>query len=288
MKKIYVTGADGMLGSALVPLFSTAYDVRGTDLPEFDITDSEAIKKDITSYSPDIVIHLASMTDVDRCESDPVTARRINSDGTENVAIACADCDATMIYISTGMIYNGHKPGPYIEYDTPDPVNKYGLTKYEGELAVRKHLKSFYIFNTCWIFGGGPEDKKFVAKIIELGRERDRLEVVDDTFGSPTYTVDLSSALFDFLGNDELGARYGRYHCAGRGCVNRLELAREIFAITGIDKCELIPVSSGKFELPAPRPRMEALSNYALDLLGLHLMRDWREALRDYITSTFI
>ncbi|MCK4549385.1 MAG: dTDP-4-dehydrorhamnose reductase [Candidatus Krumholzibacteria bacterium] len=288
MKKIYVTGADGMLGSALVPLFSTAYDVRGTDLPEFDITDSEAIKEDITSYSPDIVIHLASMTDVDRCESDPVTARRINSDGTENVAIACADCDATMIYISTGMSYNGHKPGPYIEYDTPDPVNKYGLTKYEGELAVRKHLKSFYIFNTCWIFGGGPEDKKFVAKIIELGRERDRLEVVDDTFGSPTYTVDLSSALFDFLGNDELGARYGRYHCAGRGCVNRLGLAREIFSAAGIEDCELVPVSSERFDLPAPRPRMEALSNYSLDLLGLHLMRDWRAALHEYVTSTLI
>jgi dTDP-4-dehydrorhamnose reductase len=288
MRKIYVTGAAGMLGSALVPHFRTAYDVRATDLPEIDITDSSAIKEDITSYSPDIVIHLASMTDVDGCETDPAAAHRVNADGTENVASACADCGATMVYISTGMIYNGRKPGPYIEYDMPDPVNKYGLTKYKGELAVRKHLKDFYIFNTCWIFGGGPEDKKFVAKMIELGRERDSLEVVDDTFGSPTYTVDLSRALFDFLGNDELEAKPGRYHCAGRGCVNRIELAREIFSIAGIDDCELIPVSSGKFDLPAPRPRMEALRNYSLDLLGLDLMRDWREALRDYITSTFI
>ena len=288
MKKIYVTGADGMLGSALVPLFNTRYDVRGTDLPEFDITDSPAVTQDIISFSPDTVIHLASMTDVDGCETDPAAARRINRDGTENVAAACAACGATMVYISTGMIYNGRKPGPYIEYDMPDPVNNYGLTKYEGELAVRKHLKKFYIFNTCWIFGGGPEDKKFVAKIIELGRNRERLEVVDDTFGSPTYTVDLSRALFDFLGNDELEAKYGRYHCAGIGCVSRFELAREIFSIAGITDCELVPVSSDRFDLPAPRPRMEALSNYALDLLALHLMRDWREALRDYITSTFI
>ena len=288
MNKIYVTGADGMLGSAIVPLFRTAYEVRGTDLPEVDITDSDAIKTDITSFSPDIVIHLASMTDVDRCETDPEAARRINADGTGNVAAACAECGATMVYISTGMIYNGRKNGPYIEYDTPDPVNRYGLTKYEGELAVQKLLKKYYIFNTCWIFGGGPEDKKFVAKIIELGRERDRIEVVNDTFGSPTYTVDLSRALFEFLGNDELEAKFGRYHCAGRGCVNRFELAREIFSIAGIEKCELVPVSSGRFDLPAPRPRLEALSNYALDLLSLHLMRDWREALRDYITSTFI
>ena len=226
MKKIYVTGAAGMIGSALVPIFRTEYEVRGTDLPEIDVTDSSSIKEDIASYSPDIVIHLASMTDVDGCETDPATARRVNAGGTENVAAACADCGATMIYVSTGMIYNGHKPGPYIEYDMPDPVNKYGLTKYEGELAVRKHLKNFYIFNTCWIFGGGPEDKKFVAKIIELGKERDRIEVVNDTFGSPTYTIDFSRALFDFLGNKELGIKYGRYHCAGRGCVTRIELAR--------------------------------------------------------------
>ncbi len=288
MKKIYVTGADGMLGTALVPVFRTAFDVRGTDLPEIDVTDSAAVKADISSYSPDVVIHLASMTDVDGCETDPEMAHRINTQGTDNVAAACAGCGATMVYISTGMIYNGQKNGPYIEYDSPSPVNRYGLTKYKGELAVRKHLKNYYIFNTCWIFGGGPEDKKFVAKIIELGRERDRLEIVDDTFGSPTYTVDLSRALFDFLGNDALEARPGRYHCAGRGSVNRLELAREIFSIAGIDDCELVPVSSAKFDLPAPRPHMEALSNYALDLLGLHLMRDWREALRDYITSTFI
>jgi len=286
LKKIYVTGADGMLGSALVPLFRTAYDVMGTDLPEYDITNAEAVKETIVAFSPDIVIHLASMTDVDGCETDPETARRVNVTGTENVAVACRDCGAAMIYISTGMIYNGRKPGPYTEYDKPDPVNIYGRTKYEGELAVMKHLSRYYIFNTCWIFGGGPEDKKFVAKIISLGREKDRLEVVDDTFGSPTYTVDLSGAIFEFLDEGGFEAKSGRYHCAGRGCVTRLELAREIFSIAGIKDCELVPVSSEKFNLPAPRPRMEALRNYSLDLLGFHLMRDWREALRDYVTST--
>ena len=277
-----------MLGRTLVPLFQTAYDVRGTDLPEHDITNAAAIKKDIGSFSPDIVIHLASMTNVDGCETDPETARRVNAEGTENVAVSCRDCDATMVYLSTGMIYNGLKAVPYTEYDSPDPVNAYGQTKYEGELAVRKHLRSYYIFNTCWIFGGGAEDKKFVAKIIELGRERNRLEIVDDTFGSPTYTVDLSRAIFEFLEEGDFEKKYGRYHCAGRGCINRLDLAREIFSVAGIEDCELVPISSKKLDLPAPRPRMEALNNYSLDLLGLHLMRDWRVALRDYVTSTFI
>lgn len=288
MKKIYITGADGMLGRALVPLFSSTFDVRGTDLPEVDITDAATIREDIDSFSPDIVIHLASMTDVDGCETEPEKARLINTEGTENIAIACSGAGATMIYLSTGMIYNGRKPGPYNEYDMPDPVNVYGRTKYEGELAVRRHLNSYYIFNTCWIFGGGPEDKKFVAKIIELGRERDRLEIVDDTYGSPTYTVDLSEAIFRFIGEGDFDTKYGRYHCAGRGCVNRLGLAREIFSAAGIEDCELVPVSSNRFDLPAPRPRMEALGNYSLDLLGLHLMRDWRVALREYVTSTLI
>jgi dTDP-4-dehydrorhamnose reductase len=288
LKKIYVTGADGMLGRALMPMLSKVYDVRGTDLPQFDVTDLSGINGDISSFSPEIVIHLASMTDVDGCETNPESARRINSEGTENVAIACRECEATMIYISTGMIYNGKKPGPYIEYDSPDPINVYGLTKYKGELAVRKHLKRYYIFNTCWLFGGGPEDRKFVGRIIELGRDREKLEVVDDTYGSPTYTVDLARAIFDFMQEGEFEGNYGRLHCAGIGCVNRFEVAREIFSIAGIESCELERVSSDKFDLPAPRPRMEALSNYSLDIMGFHLMRDWRESLCEYITSTFI
>ena len=146
MKKIYVTGASGMLGSALVPLFSTSYKVRGTDLPEFDITDSAAISQDIASFSPDIVIHLASMTDVDGCETDPEAARRVNRDGTENVAIASAACGATMVYISTGMIYNGRKPGPYIEYDMPDPVNKLRTDQVRGRTCRKEARKeSLYI-----------------------------------------------------------------------------------------------------------------------------------------------
>ena len=288
MKKVYVTGAGGMLGRALVPVFSRSYEVMGTDLPSVDVTDFDAVRRDIAGFSPDVVIHLASMTDVDRCETDPGMARKVNAAGTENVAVACRECGSTMIYISTGMIYNGRKRGPYIEYDAPDPVNSYGRTKYEGELLMRKQLENCYIFNTCWIFGGGPQDKKFVARMIELARERDRLEVVDDTFGSPTYTVDLSEAIYRFLQSGGFESNFGRYHCAGRGCVNRLELAREIFSIAGIKDCELVPVSSDRFDLPAPRPRMEALGNYALDLMGLHLMRDWRVALRDYITTTFV
>ncbi|MDD3642363.1 MAG: dTDP-4-dehydrorhamnose reductase [Candidatus Krumholzibacteria bacterium] len=283
--KVFVTGADGMVGRALVPLLRKRWDVRSTDLPELDVTDAPRVGDAVAAFGPDVIIHLASITDVDACERDPEAARLVNAGGTANVAAACRKCGATMLYLSTGMIYNGRKSAPYIEYDAPDPVNAYGRSKYEGELAVRAALEKYYIFNTCWIFGGGSADRKFVARIIELARSRATLRVVDDTYGSPTYTMDLAGAIDRFLREARSEADYGRYHCVGRGCVNRFELAGEILAAAGIGGCRLEPASSSEFDLPAPRPRMEAMANYSLDLLGFRPMRDWREALREYIAS---
>lgn len=281
MKRAYVTGAGGMLGKALVPVFSDRYRIRATDIDDCDIRE-DAIIDDIRSFEPDIVFHLASMTDVDRCELEPDEAFRSNTLGTRNVALACSGCDAVMVYISTGMIYNGLKRYPYIEYDKPDPVCVYGKTKYEGELEIRKLLKKYYIINTCWAFGGGPEDKKFVHRMMELAAANSELRVVDDKFGSPTYTADLSRALYRIVES----AEYGRYHCVNKGCVSRFEIASEIVRISGIKGCTVVPVSSEEFPLPAPRPRMEAMKNYNLMLMGLDLMRDWREALEEYITTT--
>lgn len=281
MKRAYVTGSDGMLGRALMPVLAEVCDVRGTDLPRYDIRDADSIAEDIISFEPDHVFHLASMTDVDKCEKEPEEAYRSNVDGTRNVAEACRSCGAVMIYISTGMVYNGRKRYPYIEYDMPDPVNVYGSTKHQGELEIRKILKRFYIFNTCWIFGGGKNDKKFVAKIIDLARTRDTVKVVDDTFGSPTYTKDLAGALAELVGKID----YGRHHCVNRGCVNRYQLAKEILRIAGISGCVVEPVSSEEFQLPAPRPRMEAMFNYSLEIAGLDIMRDWRSALEEYISN---
>lgn len=283
--KILVTGARGMVGNALVPILLERWEVLATDLPELDVTDASAVRGAVGSFRPDVVVHLASLTDVDACELDPARAHLVNAGGTANVAAACRDIGSTMLYLSTGMIYNGRKNAPYIEYDAPDPVNAYGRSKYEGEIALRETLETHYIFNTCWIFGGGREDKKFVARIVERARSCETLRVVDDTFGSPTYTVDLAHAIDRFLREARSDAAYGRYHCVDRGCVNRFELATEILDAAGIDGCRLEPASSDEFGLPAPRPRMEAMSDYALDLIGFNPMRDWRDALRDYIGS---
>lgn len=282
MDRVYITGAKGMLGQALVPILKKRYDVFPTDLEECDVRDLGIVIEEICSSNPRFVFHLAAMTDVDGCERNPDEAYRTNTIGTRNVALACQNCDATMIYINTGSVYNGQKPEPYIEFDTPDPMSVYAKSKYQGELYVRDLLAKFYIFYAGWMFGGGPDDKKFVAKIIELARKNDTLKIVDDKFGSPTYTVDLSRAIFDFV---ESGL-YGKYHCVDYGYASRFEVAGEILKIAGIKDCRLEPVSSAEFPLPAPRPRMEAMRNYHFDLLGLDLLRDWREALSDYIRST--
>jgi dTDP-4-dehydrorhamnose reductase len=188
-----------------------------------------------------------------------------------------------MIYLSTGMVYDGRKESPYTEFDTPSPINVYARSKYHGELAMRDLLSRFYIFYTCWLYGGGPGDKKFVAKIVERARSSSELKVVNDKFGSPTHAGDLAKTIFDFL---ESGL-YGKYHCANVGCVNRFEMAQEILKAAGITRCTLVPASSDEFPLPASRPRMEAMRNYHFELLGLSPMRGWRGALSEYIGTAF-
>jgi dTDP-4-dehydrorhamnose reductase len=281
--RVYITGAKGMLGKAAVPVFAERYEVFPGDLHETDVRDAVAIGEEIERAKPRFVLHLAAMTDVDGCETNPEEARRINALGTRNVALACRSCDAVMVYVSTGMVYDGRKDSPYIEFDPISPVNAYARSKHEGEIAIRDVLDRFYIFSTCWLFGGGRDDKKFVAKIVERARTSRELRAVDDKFGSPTSTADLARGIFGFI---ESGL-YGRYHCANTGCASRLEMAREIVAAAGIGNCSVVGVSSDEFPAPAPRPRMEALRNYSFDLLGLAPMRGWKEALGEYVSSTF-
>jgi dTDP-4-dehydrorhamnose reductase len=281
--RVYITGAQGMLGKAAAPIFARRYEVLPADLGEPDIRDAATIIGEIVRANPRFVLHFAAMTDVDGCETNPDEAYRVNALGTRNVALACQASGAVMVYVSTGMVYDGRKETPYVEFDPVAPVNVYARSKHEGELMMRDLLARFYAFYSCWLFGGGPADKKFVAKFVERARREREIKVVNDTFGSPTYTVDLARAIFGFI---ESGL-YGRYHCVNTGVASRLDMAREILAAARIDGCRLLPVPSAEFPLPAPRPRMEAMRNYTFDLLGLTPMRPWKEALDEYVSSTF-
>lgn len=284
--RILVTGAKGMLGTDLCQIYRDAgHEITPTDIQEMDVRNTGLVMQTIGDLQPDVILHLAALTDVDGCERDPDSAFTTNALGTQNIALACQKFGAPMVYISTLSVFNGDKAEPYTEFDQPDPKSWYSRSKYQGELFVQHLLQRYYIVRAGWMFGGGQEDKKFVAKIIELARSRTQLKVVNDKFGSPTYTCDFANGILKLLN----AGLYGKYHMVNTGVpASRFEVAQKILECAGITHCELLPVSSAEFPLPAPRPRMEAGRNYMLELHRMSWMRPWESALTDYIRSTLL
>lgn len=286
MDRVLVTGAKGMMGTDLCSRLSAKdYDVTITDLEEMDVRDLEEVHSIVREIQPGLIFHLAALTNVDDCERNPDESYLTNTIGTQNVALASLEVDATLIYISTISVFDGTKHSPYTEFDKPNPQSWYSRSKYQGELIVEKLLTKYFIARAGWMFGGGPKDKKFVGKIFDLARQHDQLSVVNDKFGSPTYTRDISKAV-EMLSRNTI---YGTYHLVNTGpCCSRYEYAQEILACAGIDSCELLPVSSSMFPLPAPRPRMEAARNYHLELRDLNYMRPWQDALKEYVETVIL
>lgn len=286
MTRVLVTGSKGMMGTDLCRILQDkGYELTATDIEEMDVRDQRLVKKTIEDVQPSVVFHLAALTNVDDCEKYPDESFRTNTVGTQNVALACLASGATMVYISTISVFDGTKCEPYTEFDAPNPQSWYSRSKYQGELVVEKLLSRYYIARAGWMFGGGPEDKKFVAKIIDLAKDRDSLTVVDDKFGSPTYTKHIAQGVEKLFHT----GLYGTYHMVNTGgYCNRYQFAQKILELAGISGCDLQPVNSAAFPLPAPRPRMEAARNYNLELHDLDWMPPWQYALKEYIQSTLI
>lgn len=280
--KVLVTGAKGMLGRDLCHVFQERHEVLATDVEEMDVTDFALVSQTLSEARPDLLVHLAGITDVDACEAEPDLAYSVNALGTRNVALACQGLGAPMVYVSTLAVFDGDNCEPYTEFDRPSPQSHYARAKYQGEVLVKDLLDTYYIVRAGWLFGGGKQDKKFVGRIIDLARESSELMVVDDKFGSPSYTQDLSSGIRQLV---ETG-QFGTYHMVNTGGPSsRYEIAQRILEYARIDSCRLIPCSSAHFPLAAPRPRMEAGRNYNLELMDLYLMRPWQDALREYIEA---
>lgn len=283
--KILVTGSRGMLGTDLVKIFANEHHIMATDIQEMDVRDKQAILTTARQFAPEIIVHLAAMTHVDDCERRPHEAFHTNTVGTQNVALVCQKLDIPMVYISTISVFDGTKAEAYLEYDTPNPQSFYGQSKYQGELLVQSLLQKYYIIRAGWMFGGGKEDKKFVAKIMELASSNSTLKAVNDKLGSPIYTIDFAKAIHNIM----LSEQYGVYHAVNSGDpVSRYEVAQAILEFANITSCKLLPVSSAEFPLPAQRPRMEAAKNLAMQLNGLPSMRHWRDSLKEYIQTTLI
>lgn len=286
MTKVLVTGAKGMMGTDLCRILEKrGYDVTATDIEEMDVRNRDLVFDTVQQVQPQTIFHLAALTNVDECEKSPDDAFLTNTIGTQNIALACQITNATMVYISTISVFDGQKCSPYTEFDLPNPQSWYSRSKYQGELIVEKLLSKYYIARAGWMFGGGPEDKKFVAKMIDLASKRDLLKVVDDKYGSPTYTADIANGV-ERLTHTGL---YGTYHMVNPGgYCNRYEFAQKILEYAHITSCELQPVSSAEFPLPAPRPNMEAARNYNLELRGFDWMQSWQSALKEYVQTTLL
>ncbi|MEA3493440.1 MAG: dTDP-4-dehydrorhamnose reductase [Candidatus Margulisiibacteriota bacterium] len=275
---ILVTGAKGMVGSYVQDVFADEKLVL-TDVPEMDIRDKKLVFAAVAENKPSLVLHLAAETNVDACESEVDHAYKTNTIGTYNVALACQKFNAEMVYISTGGVFNGKEKQIHTEFDTPDPVNVYSKAKYEGEKIVQDLLNKYCIFRAGWMIGGGPKrDKKFVGKIVELLKTRDKLEAVDDKYGSPTFARDLVSGIKKIVKT----GNYGLYHLVNSGSCTRYDIAVEIVKILG-SKAKVKPVTSDRFPLPAPRAASEAMRNYKLDLMEINPMQGWKAALKEYL-----
>ena len=275
--KVLVTGAKGQLGyDVMNELAKRGYEGIGVDVQEMNITDAQAVDRVITESGADKVIHCAAYTAVDAAEDNVDLCRKVNAQGTENIAKVCKKLDIPMLYLSTDYVFDGEGTRPWEPDDKRDPLNVYGQTKYEGELAIEENLDKYFIVRIAWVFG--VNGKNFIKTMLKLAENHDTITVVNDQVGSPTYTYDLSRLLVDMIETD----KYGRYHATNEGLCTWYEFAVEIFRQAGIS-VNVVPVTSEEFQAKAKRPHNSRLNKDKLDEMGFKRLPSWQDALSRYL-----
>lgn len=275
--KVLVTGVKGQLGFDVVnELEKRNIEAVGVDIEEMDITDAESVERVITRAKVDAVIHCAAYTAVDAAEENEAVCRKINVDGTENIAKVCKALNIKMMYISTDYIFNGEGERPWEPEDAAGPKSVYGQTKYEGELKVKENLEKFFIVRIAWVFG--INGKNFVRTMINVGKTHDTLTVVNDQFGSPTYTYDLARLLVDMIVTE----KYGIYHATNEGICTWYDFACAIFKEAGMN-VTVKPVTSAEYGAKANRPSNSRMSKEKLTENGFEKLPTWQDALHRYV-----
>ncbi len=280
--KVAVTGANGQLGTELVRFMSNETDMKvyGLGKEELDIVNYNQVEKVLFKINPDIVIHSAAFTNVDLAEEEPVTAFLVNGVGTKNVALAASKLDSKLVYISSDYVFNGKGKEPIRESEHPAPLGIYGQSKLAGEIYVQNHINKFFIVRTSWIYG--EHGKNFVKTMMsQVESRKQHIRVVNDQIGSPTYSFDLARAIVGLLQTE----RYGIFHITNAGSCSWYEFAKAIFEETKAE-INVVPCLSEKYPSIAPRPKYSVLQGYELSANGFPKMRDWREALADFLSKT--
>ena len=298
--KVFVTGVAGQLGHDVMnELQSRGYEGIGTDIaPEYsgiqdhtavtqmpyvqmDITDKEAVERIITDLKPDVVVHCAAWTAVDMAEDDDKVekVRAINAGGTDNIAKVCKKIGAKMVYLSTDYVFDGQGETPW-EPDCKDykPLNIYGQTKLEGELAVSSQLEKYFIVRIAWVFG--VNGKNFIKTMLNVGKSHDTVRVVNDQIGTPTYTLDLARLLVDMIETE----KYGYYHATNEGgYISWYDFTCEIYRQAGY-QTKVIPVSTEEYGVSkAARPFNSRLDKKKLIEAGFQPLPTWQDALTRYL-----
>jgi dTDP-4-dehydrorhamnose reductase len=277
--KVLVTGINGQLGhDVMAELEKRHIECIGAGRQQFDITDCEAVHEFITKVRPDAVIHCSAYTAVDKAESNAEACYQANAVGPENIAKVCKAIDAKMVYISTDYVFPGTGEQFYKVDDATGPTNVYGKTKLAGEQAVQKLLTKYFIVRISWVFG--KNGNNFVKTMLRLGKEKEKLTVVADQVGSPTYTADLAPLLCDMVATD----KYGVYHATNEGVCSWAEFAAEIMQQAGLG-CKIVPIPTKEYPTSATRPLNSRMSKEKLVKCGFKRLPTWQNALSRYLTE---
>lgn len=289
--KILITGSKGQLGNELLDIIKSGKaeigevseaikksEVIALDVDELDITNLEQVKSKINDLKPDVIINCAAATNVDGCESNEDFAFKVNSIGPRNLAIASEEVGAKLVQVSTDYVFSGVGNKPLTEYDLTAPYSVYGKTKLLGENYVRELSSKYFIVRTAWLYGYVGHN--FVYTMRRLGKEKECITVVNDQMGNPTHANDLAYHILKLIQTEE----YGVYHCTGKGECTWYDFAKMIIELSG-EKCEVKPCTSEEYKTSAKRPEYSSLDNMMLRCTVGDEMRDWKDAIKSFISK---
>jgi dTDP-4-dehydrorhamnose reductase len=269
---ILIVGSAGQVGVELQRSFADYGEITARDRDTFDLADPDQVRALVREVAPSIILNAAAYTAVDRAESAPQVAMAVNAQASRTLAEEALRVDALLVHYSTDYVFDGSKPGPWVETDTPHPLNVYGASKLAGEEAIQQVGGKYLIFRTSWVYG--PHGHNFLLTMLRMGSERDQLSIVDDQYGAPTTSIELADATRAIVG----------YHMTCSGSVSWCGFAREIFAQAGNRLHGKVPVvtaiSTADYPTPAKRPRNSVLSNEKLNARFGTRLSSWENALR--------
>jgi len=274
--KIFVSGANGALGREMTDVLTReGLAFLAVDIDRFDITDFKTTRDVLIDYKPDVILHFAAVSDVDRCEEDPENALRVNSLSSLSLGIIASKIRARLLYTSTNFVFDGSEQKPYGEQDEPNPINAYGRTKLLGENYIRDVCARHFIVRTSWLFG--RYSKNFISRFLNRREKPGAIDAVCDRFASFTYTLDLAEALLLIIRAE----KYGIFHVVNNGVASFKGFLQKAKEIMGFET-EIKSIKAESLNLPAPRPKYSPLRSDNYEAVTNQTMRSWEDALTSF------